>query len=415
MAWRPVDLDPLVLVMVGKPARGKTFTARRLARYLTWLGYRARVFNVGTYRRRHLGAGQPASFFDPDNAEGVAARETMAREAVDDLITWIGDGGEVGLLDATNGRRDRRDWVRRACEEAGLRVLFIELSVEDDGVIESNVRGTKIHGLDYEGWVADDAVRDFMQRIAAYDRAWQPLDPAEGDHIRLIDGGRRIEAQGLHGHLAGRLATFLLHLHHGTRCIVLSRHGESRFNLEHRIGGDAELSDRGAAYARRLRDWVHRPGQTDLDGLAVWTSTLRRTIATAADLGAPTRPWKLLDEIDAGVCDGLTYDQVHTRFPDEFAARRADKFSYRYPQGESYQDVIDRLDPVVLELERQQRPLMIVAHQAVLRVLYGYLAGVHPHRIPHLEMPLHTVMRVTPGAYGTTETREVLGPEAVQT
>lgn len=37
----------LVLSMVGLPARGKTFIARRLKRHLTWLGYRAEIYNVG--------------------------------------------------------------------------------------------------------------------------------------------------------------------------------------------------------------------------------------------------------------------------------------------------------------------------------------------------------------------------------
>ena len=40
--------DPsLALVMVGLPARGKTHMARRVARYLRWLGVRTKVFNVG--------------------------------------------------------------------------------------------------------------------------------------------------------------------------------------------------------------------------------------------------------------------------------------------------------------------------------------------------------------------------------
>ena len=53
-------------VMVGLPTRGKSHTARRIERYLSWLGYRTRVFNV-EYRRTRVGARVPHSFFDPDN------------------------------------------------------------------------------------------------------------------------------------------------------------------------------------------------------------------------------------------------------------------------------------------------------------------------------------------------------------
>jgi 6-phosphofructo-2-kinase/fructose-2,6-biphosphatase 2 len=49
--------------MVGLPARGKSYTARRIERYLSWLGYRTRVFNVGEYRCARVGARVRHSFF----------------------------------------------------------------------------------------------------------------------------------------------------------------------------------------------------------------------------------------------------------------------------------------------------------------------------------------------------------------
>jgi broad specificity phosphatase PhoE len=58
-----------------------------------------------------------------------------------------------------------------------------------------------------------------------------------------------------------------------------------------------------------------------------------------------------------------------TRHPEEFAKRTADKLAYRYPgaAGESYLDVIERVRPVIIELERQRRSIVIVCHLAVLR------------------------------------------------
>lgn len=40
------------IATVGLPARGKTFIARKIARWLVWLGYQAKIFNVGNYRRQ---------------------------------------------------------------------------------------------------------------------------------------------------------------------------------------------------------------------------------------------------------------------------------------------------------------------------------------------------------------------------
>ncbi|HVY46866.1 MAG TPA: 6-phosphofructo-2-kinase domain-containing protein, partial [Minicystis sp.] len=76
----------LAIVMVGLPARGKTHIARRIARYLSWLGRSARVFNVGNYRRERLGSRQDHSFFDPENPAGRQSRLALALAALDDLV-----------------------------------------------------------------------------------------------------------------------------------------------------------------------------------------------------------------------------------------------------------------------------------------------------------------------------------------
>ena len=44
----------------------------------------------------------------------------------------------------------------------------------------------------------------------------------------------------------------------------------------------------------------------------------------------------------------------------------------RYPSGESYMDVVQRLEPVVIEIERERECVCVCAHQAILRALYGY-------------------------------------------
>ena len=80
---------PLVVVMVGLPARGKTYIARKLARYLAWTGYQTEVFNVGNYRRERFGAKVPASFFDPNNPEGLGSRRKAALFALEDLLQWL--------------------------------------------------------------------------------------------------------------------------------------------------------------------------------------------------------------------------------------------------------------------------------------------------------------------------------------
>lgn len=64
--------------------------------------------------------------------------------------------------------------------------------------------------------------------------------------------------------------------------------------------------------------------------VVVWTSTLQRTIQTAEQLPFPKLRWKVLDEIQAGIFDGWTYAEIEMNRPEEFAARKRDKLSYRW-------------------------------------------------------------------------------------
>lgn len=71
-----------------------------------------------------------------------------------------------------------------------------------------------------------------------------------------------------------------------------------------------------------------------LRDLKVWTSQLCCTIQTAEHLGVAYEQWKALNELDAGVCEEMTYDEVKEKLPEEFALRDEDKYYYRYPAGE---------------------------------------------------------------------------------
>ena len=78
---------------------------------------------------------------------------------------------------------------------------------------------------------------------------------------------------------------------------------------------------------------------------------------------------------------------------------------FSYPRGESYLDVIARLDKLIHELERQRDPVLVVAHQGILRIVYAYMMGVEREKAPFVKIPLNTVIKLVPAAYGCTEAR----------
>ena len=96
---------------------------------------------------------------------------------------------------------------------------------------------------------------------------------------------------------------------------------------------------------------------------SLWTSTLKRTIDTARHIPHPvlelsrwgrlapdvSKSLSNLDEIFAGDCEGLTYEEIERQHGNEARLRKRDKLGYRCPRGESYLDLIARLDPLMHE------------------------------------------------------------------
>jgi len=177
-----------------------------------------------------------------------------------------------------------------------------------------------------------------------------------------------------------------------------------------KIGGDASLSPRGEKYARALAAFVSSLGQEP----QVWVTEYQRTQQTGRHLAGPLRVVPELGEIRAGAHDGLTYEQIAEQFPVEFALRDEDKLRYRYPGGESYLDVVQRIEPVVEELRRSDN-LLVISHQATLRCLLACLQGGNMEEVPYAQIPLHTVLKVMVGAAGVEVDYMRLPVECVDT
>lgn len=443
--------DKIICVMVGLPARGKSYMALRLSHYISFFyGTPTKIFNVGEYRReKAVAAGygrfQPASFFNPANKEAAALRQSASEDALNHLLAWMettagahtskndgkympGDFGAVAFYDATNATAERRRWLMERVKPSGAKVIFIESICTDEAIVSQNIMAAKISGKDYASIGTEEAIADFRARIDRYNEVYEELCEKELSWIKLVDAGRAASMNSIRGFLPSRIAQFLFNVHVQRRPFYFSRHGQSEYNALGKIGGDSKLTAHGEEYALALGSWAEQNIMHLPDGTAIaarlWTSSLQRTILTARHIPHPTtagpegiewvqmRPkvFRNLDEIYAGSCDGMTYEQIADLFPAESAERKKAKFAYRYPRGESYTDLIARLEPIAHELERQRDPILVVAHQAILRVLYAYLMGMPREKCIDVSIPLNTVIKLTPTSFGCEEERFVLVP-----
>jgi 6-phosphofructo-2-kinase len=206
-----------------------------------------------------------------------------------------------------------------------------------------------------------------------------------------------------------------------------------------KIGGDSPLTENGRNYGTALYNFISTkrkiwetdqkqkalestslppkagdttPPYPDLLGdleeknFCVWTSMLKRSIETAHcfddDEDYDVKNWDMLNELNAGIFEGKTYQEIAEQYPEEFAKRARDKLQYIYPGvgGEGYLQVISRLRDMVREIERIKDHVLIIGHRSVCRVLMAYFMDLTRDDIADLDVPLGMLYSIEPKPYG---------------
>ena len=170
------------------------------------------------------------------------------------------------------------------------------------------------------------------------------------------------------------------------------RHGLTDWNIEGRLqgGNDIPLNDRGRAQAARcadiLRDRFARDGRAATDFHYV-SSPLVRASETMdilrKALGLPPDGYvrePRLKEIAFGDWEGLTYLDVLKRDQSVVNQREGDKWLFRPPGGETYEEVARRVGQWHATLDRDT---VVTAHGGTARALVGYLGIATPEDAAH--------------------------------
>ncbi len=378
----------LVIAMVGLPARGKSTMARKLGRTLELDGVRVEVFNNGKLRRQ-IAPGEDSSeagFFAPDNQDGLHLREDIARRNIEAAQAFLAGDGQVAILDATNITRERRRKIMSAF--APLPLCFIECLNADEEALTANLE-RKAELPEFRGLTREQALESFTRRIANYEQIYEPLDD-EPNRI-LVDS---FDSCILQEHISEVLPYYDrirdIITTRVVRNLFLVRHGETVYNTENRIGGDSGLTARGQEQAEALAEHfatVRIP--------IIFTSNHRRTLQTARPIAARQTPCSIIalpefNEIYAGVCEHLTYEEVRQKMPEVARERGPNKYRYVYPEGEGYATMAERVSrglKKVFYLNNYDENIMIVGHRAVNRMILSRFLSRQEEEIPYIYMP----------------------------
>lgn len=429
----PIQLDKFCIMVCGLPGVGKTHISRRLDRYLSFFhAVPVLMLNGSEYRREKFGLWTSNAYFDPEQKTNQESLDDVNGMIVEEMAAFLDKTPNgVAILDSSSLllTHERRENIVKVCNASGAKVMFIEVQGSS-----SDVR-VPYDSPDYAGVSNADAEADYRNRVEMYKKTFESLDSEELEgkestwsYLKCDPARSHFVINHISGYLQLKVVHFCINLRPDVAELYLTRHGQSEYNALGRIGGDSSLSQHGINYARKLAEWVHNDLTVEDDPdtgekmerpCRLWTSTMNRTKETSQfirtskikvrDRSNPNlvhewvqmraRAWHHLDELFAGSCDGMTYEEIEEQFPEEFMRRKKDKLAYRYPRGESYLDVIARLEPMIIEMERHREPLLVVGHQGILRIIYAFYMGLSRAEAPYVSIPLNTITRLKPGAF----------------
>ena len=169
--------------------------------------------------------------------------------------------------------------------------------------------------------------------------------------------------------------------------LALLRHAQT--DLHGRFCGhsDPSLSAHGR---EELPTIIGSLSQIELQ--AIWSSDLARARETAAPIakhfGLDYTASHALREMNFGLWEGLTWNQVELQYPDD-ARAWAEMFPhYRPPGGESFREFQVRVIEQLEQLANHAEPgcMLIVTHAGFIRIAVSWVLGMPDQRISRIRL-----------------------------
>lgn len=181
------------------------------------------------------------------------------------------------------------------------------------------------------------------------------------------------------------------------------RHGQTDWNAQSRYQGqrDVPLNEAGQDQARRngqaLRQLLPEIANADFVssplGRAQETMKILRS-----ELGLRPDGYRnddRLKEVHYGSWEGQLLDTLIETQPAGIAARKADPYNFRPPEGESYKELLERMQSWVDGVERDT---VVTTHGGISRTLRAYLLDLNPNTILDLDVPQDKVLVISKGS-----------------
>lgn len=162
--------------------------------------------------------------------------------------------------------------------------------------------------------------------------------------------------------------------------LILTRHGQTDWNLEHRTQGrtDIPLNDMGKMQAQCL---AQRLRKRKID--VIYTSPLLRARQTAqivADAcGAVVVPEDALLERQFGIWEGMCFADIVQQYPEDLDIWEHGPDVHLIEGAEKLDDMLERAQMFYSQIKRkhkQEDTLLLVSHSITVRLMIADLIGL---------------------------------------
>ncbi len=379
--------NKVYIVMVGLPARGKSTIATKIKEDLKNDYIKTRIFNNGDLRRKLIPDNTSiADFYNPENREGAALREKIALINLERAREYLRGNGNVAILDATNASLARRKKILSLLGDHPI--LFIECINNNEEILEASIR-RKVQTPEFGHLTTGQAISSFKERISYYTPIYTALRK-EANFIKMNSLYKKVLQEEIRDNIPYYDQIRDLLVTDTVKHLYLIRHGETYFNLENRIGGDSDLTKNGVLQAEALAQYF-----TKKKIPLIFTSDKKRTIQTAEPIKALQEecaiiPLAEFNEIDSGICECMSYEEIRREMPHVYRARKMDKYNYIYPEGEGYATMKERIDRginKVIYLSDTSKNIMIIGQRATNRMILSHFLFRREEDVPYIYIP----------------------------
>lgn len=114
--------------------------------------------------------------------------------------------------------------------------------------------------------------------------------------------------------------------------------------------------------------------------ISEYLRTRQTSEALANKLGLSQIVDSRINEIDVGVIEGMTAEEINQQYPDMWQAFRDRDRDFQFPEGESGEEVLARIKSFFNEKQNEVGDIILVSHDGWIRMLVCHILDIPSYR-----------------------------------